>query len=331
MPDDETDELDPSVATDSQDERDTPEDYLAMMKAALLANETMRRKEASLPTVGATTSGPVQWPQMPARTPPTNLAEALGLSQPGMAPDTQAAPVAPPVPPQAPGMAMPRNRMYMGPMVGAPNATPQQFFGDTPNNTLVAPPAPPAGAAQYDQGVASGLIQPPSRRLTPTDTAFTPAYEQWAAQQDLRAAVDRGVPIDKASLMYPGAYGGTSRPVKDTERVVGPGQTLYRNGQPVGTVPPKVTPAPKTPRYTPAQASALYSKIETAEAANGGKPVPLSKLKPQLLAIIQGGAGAENQAQATEGTPVTDKNGKNWLYTGTAADPKDRPRRSLLS
>ena len=128
--------------------------------------------------------------------------------------------------------------------------------------------------------------------------------------------------------MYPGAYGGTSRPVKDTERVVGPGQTLYRNGQPVGTVPPKVTPAPKTPRYTPAQASALYSKIETAEAANGGKSVALSKLKPQLLAIIQGGAGGGQPSQAGGAEPTVttqaeyddlspgaiyqDKNGKRY-------------------
>ena len=151
MPDDETDELDPSVATDSQDERDTPEDYLAMMKAALLANETMRREEASLPTIGATTSGPVQWPTMPARTPPTNLAEALGMNQPGMAPDTQAAPVAPPVPSAQAPVEWPCQEPDV---YGADGWRPKRhasavFHGDTPNNTLVAPPAPPAGAAQY--------------------------------------------------------------------------------------------------------------------------------------------------------------------------------------
>ena len=109
----------------------------------------------------------------------------------------------------------PTNRMYMGPNVGAPGATPQQFFGNAPTGTNVnlAPPqiTPPGvspQAAGYDRGVASGLIEKPSARLTPTDIAWTPASEQWAAQQDLKAAVERGVPIEQAGPMYPAAFSG---------------------------------------------------------------------------------------------------------------------------
>ena len=149
-PDDETDELDPSVATDSQDERDTPEDYLAMTKAALLANEAMRRKEASLPAIGATPQPPSNCRDA-SSTPPTNLAEALGI--PAEWPRiTQAAPAARPVPHAHPGT----RRAKKPDVYGADGWCPKRhalsgFFNEqgTPNNTRVARPAPPAGAAQY--------------------------------------------------------------------------------------------------------------------------------------------------------------------------------------
>ena len=38
----------------------------------------------------------------------------------------------------------PRNRIYMGPMTGDPNASPEEFFGNAPSGTRIMPPAPAA-------------------------------------------------------------------------------------------------------------------------------------------------------------------------------------------
>jgi hypothetical protein len=241
------DERDPGV-----DAGESPEDYLAQMKSAMLANEAMRREEQSLQQ---------RWDQTTATAPPNIQAMPPQMPPPVTAP--MAAPVAPPTLPQT-SVPLPRNRTYMGPMTGAPGASPQEFFGNAPSGTRIMPPPPVAGPEAYDRGVESGLIQPPSHRLQPTDIAFTPAYEQWAAQQDVKAAVEKGVPVEKALMTYPAALGTTGTRRTDTERVVGPGQSLYRNGQLVSTVPPKAT-APKLSEIEKADMTSQLSQFKAKE------------------------------------------------------------------
>lgn len=85
------------------------------------------------------------------------------------------------------GQVMPTSRGFM--YVGAPPPA------DEPN-------------AGYDRMKAAGMIQPPSRRLTPNDIAWTPAYDQFSAQQDIKAAVARGVPLVEALAENPAALAG---------------------------------------------------------------------------------------------------------------------------
>lgn len=339
------DDTDTDELTLQQDER-TPEDHLKNMKLAILANEAMRREELSL--------------QNQAGTPAYEFGRGIGVLQPQ-------APVPPPtatgtMPPPAPVESPPRNRIYIGPMQGAPGASPQEFFGNIPSNTNInlAPP-PSVGNEGYDRGVASGLIEKSSRRLTPTDIAWTPAYEQWAAQQDLQAAVAKGVPIEKAAVQYPAAFAGAGG-IKPNMFTMTPSQQAaiqarqasleerkrefdLKQKDSAAAGPPTITklddrysvvraPGSKawrlidsktgeTKAFTPAQAAGLLTKITKEEQDNGSSA--LSGLKEDLTKIVRQGLPStpvEKPTTAT-GVKVTTKAQYDALASGTIYMGKD--------
>ena len=240
--------------------------------------------------------------------------------------------------------------MYMGPNVGAPGVTPQQFFGNAPTGTNVnlAPPqiTPPGvnpQSAAYDRGVAAGIIEKPSARLTPVNASWTPAYEQWAAQQDLKAAVDRGVPMEQAGPMYPAAFSGRGAMTANQQATLAERKREFDERQKALSTTSTATITPLNDRYdiaqvpgskawrlidkksgeaktfTPTQAAGLLAKITAGEQTTG-QPTALSGIKEQLTQIVA--SGVPGAKISTKGKPITDKTGKKWLYTGTATDPK---------
>ena len=219
-------------------------------------------------------------------------------------------------------------------MSALPEPAPQQFFGNAPTGTNVnlAPPqiTPPGvspQAAGYDRGVASGLIEKPSARLTPTDIAWTPASEQWAAQQDLKAAVERGVPIEQAGPMYPAAFSGRGAMTANQQASLTERKREFDERQKALSTTSTATITPLNERYdiaqvpgskawrlidkksgeaktfTPAQAAGLLAKITAGEQTTG-QPTALSGMKEQLTQIVESGVpGARANAK---GKPVTD-------------------------
>lgn len=221
-----------------------------------------------------------------------------------------------------PAVAAPRNRTYIGPMTGAPGASPQAFFDarGTPNNTVesLAPVSPPM---THEQLLSSGYITEPTERLTPNNVAWTPAYEQWAAQQDLKAAIERGVPPQTAMAQYPAAILGSGtrtgtmnqnanlaerqrqfdlrradamaaanqkpivQKISDTLSVVQvPGSKAWR------LVDSKTGTAKQ---FSPAQAASLLTRITKEEQDTGASA--LSGMKDQLIAIAESGVPAKSE------------------------------------
>lgn len=133
---------------------------------------------------------------------------------------------------------------------------PLQFGERMPTSAgymYVGKPVPAGGeapqASAYDRGVSSGLIQPPARRLQPTDIAWTPAYDKWAAQQDYQRAIAAGTPAEKAFAEFGPAliqnprtqFSPIAKPVQPVIRNVG--GTLFKYDPATGTAnaltPPK--------------------------------------------------------------------------------------------
>jgi hypothetical protein len=134
------------------------------------------------------------------------LAGQMAVEQPAPAAQAQPTPPAPIRPPPAP-----RNRMYMGPNVGDPNASPQQFFQDAPPNILInrmptpAPLSPPEQQAAQSR-VAAATKPAPDPRLSMI------GEDQYAAQQGYLNATRQGMePAAAAQTWLPQMLRGQSQ------------------------------------------------------------------------------------------------------------------------
>ena len=317
-----TDELmTPAEAPDQSDEMLA---YLAALanesrlKQTLAVNEAMKREE-----------GPpdewMNWPpatvQPPAPAVPPASAPPAGLTGvPGLSPLSNAT-----------------GRMYLGPNIPTESVRqlvpPGHAFSTIPPAQVTAPDDGSyesrlvQAQAADKPGTRTISIARPSQRLTPTDIAWTPAYEQWAAQQDLKADIEKGMTPEQALLKHPAAVTGTGGMTRSQQANLDERKREFDERQ-------KAAAESGTPKLskiddqhsliqvagskkwqlidnttgdikplTPKQAADLLTKI-TAEEQSTRKPTALSGMKDDLADIVKSGVtGARVKKARTSPIP----------------------------
>lgn len=225
----------------------------------------------------------------------------------------------------------PRNRTYMGPNIPGGGPSPQQFFQDAPSNILInrLPPPTPEAAAGAAGRIAAMTSQ---KQYDPRLTAIDPTLRQFAAQDQIRRAMDQGITAADAMRIYgQGLFAPVVPPrrynvsgvglVDESGRVIAPGQRSAAHNVPgVGLVD--------------AQTGRIITPARTVDPANTAQIRALANAKAALQAdIARGFARSPNDPdpkKAEEGKRNAQQiqewdNEIRRLQGGTATTPTPRP------
>lgn len=226
-----------------------------------------------------------------------------------------------PAPPAA-TVTRPRNRIYMGPNIGDPLASPKEFFQDAPIGTRInrmpVPVLSPEEQTAVAHRIAMGTRTPPAPLMT---------GEQFAAQEGYRRAIESGIPSEVATRLYlpPLLKGQTATVIPPYQQAMlaQRDQALAERRRQFDALhPPTTGEGSRTPIVTPigggrsvvevpgskawrmidtsgevkpftaAQAAKLYQDITAQERFGRQTNSELTALKPGLLRIMQEGGVA---------------------------------------
>lgn len=230
----------------------------------------------------------------------------------------------------------PRNRMYMGPNTsGAGGTSPQDFFGlVTPYNVRINNLAPPEPLTPEAQSALQGRLAAATgqKQYDPRLTAIDPTLRQFAAQDQIRRAMDQGITAADAMRIYgQGLFAPVVPPrrynvsgvglVDESGQVITPGQRSAAHNVPgVGLVD--------------AQTGRIITPARTVDPANTAQIRALANAKAALQAdIARGFARSPNDPdpkKAEEGKRNAQQiqewdNEIRRLQGGTATTPTPRP------